>query len=82
MNVADSPTRLFESVRVMSLRAAQLMQGCRARGPPCHRAVLTARREYEAGEVQALPYGTTPAAAAGHDGPPAGQGESRADTAR
>lgn len=48
------PLNSFELVRVISLRAAQLMRGCTARVPASHRAVLTARREVEAGLVQPL----------------------------
>jgi DNA-directed RNA polymerase subunit K/omega len=42
----------FELVCVIALRAAQLMRGCTARVPASHRAVLTARREVEAGLVR------------------------------
>jgi len=45
----------FERVRVIALRAAQLMQGCTSRLPASHRATVTARHEVEAGLIRALP---------------------------
>jgi DNA-directed RNA polymerase subunit K/omega len=54
MNRPTDTLNTFELVRVIALRAAQLMRGCTPRVQASHRAVLTARREVEAGLVQAL----------------------------
>jgi hypothetical protein len=51
---SDGPNA-FEFVRVASLRAAQLMQGCTARVPKSHSSILTAQAEVAAGMVQAVP---------------------------
>ncbi len=45
----------FELVRVSSLRAAQLMQGCTPRVPAFHKSTSTALREVTEGKVEALP---------------------------
>lgn len=45
----------FEFVRVASLRAAQLMQGCIARVPVAAKAVITAQREVAEGKVRSVP---------------------------
>lgn len=44
----------FERVRVIALRAAQLMQGSTPRLPASHRATVTARHEVDAGLVRAV----------------------------
>lgn len=45
----------FEFVKLSSLRAAQLMQGCTARVPECHKRTTTAQREVAEGKVVGLP---------------------------
>jgi DNA-directed RNA polymerase subunit K/omega len=45
----------FEFVILSSLRAAQLMQGCRPRVDPSEKAIVTAQREVAEGKVRRTP---------------------------
>jgi DNA-directed RNA polymerase subunit K/omega len=45
----------FEFVILSSLRAAQLMQGCRPRVEAAEKAIVTAQREVAAGKVLPMP---------------------------
>ena len=49
----SSGANAFEFIRVASLRAAQLMQGCTPLVSQSHRSVLTAQLEVAAGKIRA-----------------------------
>jgi hypothetical protein len=57
----------FEFVRVATLRAAQLMQGCSPRVAPSHRSILTAQLEVVSGVVRADARPDRGQGANGHD---------------
>ena len=48
-----SDSNAFELVRIATLRAAQLMRGCRARVPGTHKPIVIAQLEVLAGKVRA-----------------------------
>ena len=51
----SSEANAFEFVRIASLRAAQLMQGCTARVPARQTPILTAQLEVATGMIEAVP---------------------------